>query len=284
MMGKVYLVGAGAGSYEHITLRGARLLAEADIVLADALLDPQLQSLARPGVSWVYVGKRGYRASTPQADICDQLLQAARSHAVVVRLKGGDPSLYARSEEELLHLHAHGVATEVVPGITAALAAAAQTQRPLTRRGAGRSVALATASSKETRGANGKAHAGLETGLEVNSDIANDLQPPRADTVVFYMVGQQLAQTQRKLLAQGWPSGTPVLAVSRAGYPDGKSSEHTLATLTQALLVHGDRPTVVTVGVGAQACSHKPKIERYTEAAFIEPLQTSTPSLLTTAS
>lgn len=231
-LGTVYLVGAGAGSYEYITLKGARLLAQADIVFADALLDTHLKTLIGANTRWIDVGKRGYRASASQNDIDCQLLEAAKNHTTVVRLKGGDPSLYARSEEELAFLHAHGVSTEVVPGITAALAAAASTQRPLTRRGAGRSVALVTASTKP-------------------SNAYSEVALPNADTLVFYMVGQQMAITAQRLIRQGWSKNTPTLVVSRAGYTDAKASEHVLCDLVQPILLHAGRPTVVTIGLGA---------------------------------
>jgi uroporphyrin-III C-methyltransferase len=148
-----------------------------------------------------------------------------------VRLKGGDPGVFGRLEEELQALAAHGIPCEVVPGITAALAAAADLQRPLTRRGRGRSVSLATAMSRE--GLGNAAH--------------------RADTAVYYMAGRQLAALGRRLLVAGWPADTPVCVVSRAGWPDVLASDHTPATLASAALLHAGRPTVVAVGTGARA-------------------------------
>ncbi|HEX6363534.1 MAG TPA: SAM-dependent methyltransferase, partial [Albitalea sp.] len=115
-------------------------------------------------------------------------------------------------------------------GVTAATAAAAETQRPLTRRGSGRSVSLTTAMTR--------------TGA---------LQGSRtADTEVFYMAGKQLAALSRRLVEAGWPTDTPVLVVSRAGWPDALASDHTVATLARASLLHAGRPTVVTVGAGAR--------------------------------
>jgi uroporphyrin-III C-methyltransferase len=126
-------------------------------------------------------------------------------------------------------VRAAGIECEVVPGVTAALAAAAAMQRPLTRRGGGRSVSLSTAMTQD---------AGLVVGRH-------------ADTEVFYMAGKQLAALARRLLAAGWPADTPALAVSRAGWPDELGSEHSVATLGDATVLHSGRPTVVTVGVGA---------------------------------
>jgi len=227
-MGRVVFVGAGPGAADLITLRGARALAQADVVLFDALTDPALRELA-PHAAWVHVGKRGFADSTGQATINALLVRHARTAGVVVRLKGGDPSVFGRLEEELEALQAAGIASEVVPGVTAALAAAAQTRRPLTRRGRGRSVALTTAMTRE-----GTLRAGHA-----------------ADTEVFYMAGRQLAALARRLREAGWADETPVCVVSRAGWPDALASSHRVATLGQATVLHAGRPTVVTVGAGA---------------------------------
>jgi len=228
--GRVIFVGAGPGAADLITLRGARALAQADVVLHDALTDPALRDLA-PQARWIDVGKRGFCDSTGQTRINALLVTHARRAAVVVRLKGGDPSVFGRLEEELEALAEAGIASEVVPGVTSALAAAAALQRPLTRRGRGRSVSLTTAMTR-----------------------AGDLQATRtADTEVFYMAGRQLAALGRRLREAGWPAHTPVAVVSRAGWPDQIGSDHTVATLAQAALLHSGRPTVVTVGVGAAA-------------------------------
>jgi siroheme synthase len=153
--GRVVFVGAGPGQADLITLRGAQRLGEAEVVLFDSLADPALRELA-PKARWIDVGKRGFRgvphgSSEPGAENTGQdtinalLVKHAQSGARVVRLKGGDPSVFGRLEEELEALAAAGIESEVVPGVSAALAAAAATQRPLTRRGSGRSVALTTA-------------------------------------------------------------------------------------------------------------------------------------------
>lgn len=229
-LGRVIFIGAGPGSADLITVRGARLLATADVVLFDALTDPALRDFA-PRARWLDVGKRGFCDSTGQATIDALLVKMAQQHAVVVRLKGGDPSIFGRLEEELEALAAAGIASEVVPGVTAAIAAAAATQRPLTRRGKGRSVSLTTAMSQS-----GELSAGRH-----------------ADTEVFYMAGRQLGKLGRALRAAGWPLNTPVSVVSRAGWPDCLASSHVLADLAAASVLHAGRPTVVTVGVGAAA-------------------------------
>jgi len=242
---RVVFIGAGPGVADLITVRGARRLAEAEVVLFDALTDPALRDLA-PQARWVDVGKRGFGHATGQAAINALLVDEAGRHAHVVRLKGGDPSVFGRLEEEMLALQAAGIGYEVVPGVTSALAAAADTQRPLTRRGSGRSVSLTTAMT----------HLGL-------------LQATRtADTEVFYMAGRQLAALADKLREAGWAGDTPVCVVSRAGWPDARTSEHSVDTLAQATPLHADRPAVVTVGAGATAVAGKttaktPSLERH---------------------
>ena len=233
-MGHVVFIGAGPGAADLITLRGAARLAQADVVLYDALTDPALRKLA-PKARWLHVGKRGFCDSTAQTTINALMVKHALEVDVVVRLKGGDPSVFGRLEEELDALTRAGIACEVVPGVTAAIAAAADTQRPLTRRGtlgpAGRSVSLTTAVTRN----------GALPALR------------HADTEVFYMAGKQLGALSRRLRSAGWSNDTPASVVSRAGCSDMRYSDHTLLTLAQASMLHAGRPTVVTVGAGACA-------------------------------
>jgi uroporphyrin-III C-methyltransferase len=239
--GKVIFIGAGPGAADLITLRGARWLGRADVVLFDALTDPALRDMA-PQARWINVGKRGFADSTGQATINALLVKHALDGRTVVRLKGGDPSVFGRLEEELIALRQANVACEVVPGVTAAIAAAAATQRPLTRRGNGRSVSLTTAMTAAPSDASATT---MPPGERVRASRT-------ADTEVFYMAGKQLAALSRKLLAAGWPADTPVSVVSRAGWPDQLASDHTVSTLPRASVLHAGRPTVVTVGEGAR--------------------------------
>lgn len=253
---RVVFIGAGPGEADLITVRGARALAQAKVVLFDALADPGLRDLA-PSAAWVDVGKRGY-SGKPGSDFNGQtrinhlLVEHARAvgsehgaDATVARLKGGDPSLFGRLEEELHALREAGISSEVIPGVTSALAAAAATQRPLTRRGTGRSVSFTTAMTRT-----GDLQCGMGPGQ-------------RADTEVFYMAGRQLAPLSKGLLDAGWPADTEVSVVSRAGWPDMRHTQHTVGTLDEASLVHAGRPTLVIVGAGAtdlplQPLSHIP--------------------------
>ena len=238
--GRVAFVGAGPGQADLITLRGAQRLAEARVVLVDALVDPALREMA-PQARWLHVGKRGYTDSTTQQAINALLVKCAReagSGGLVVRLKGGDPSIFGRLEEELEAMAEAGIECEVVPGVTAALAAAASARRPLTRRGEGRSVSFATAMSATSSHTDDALQAGR-----------------RADTEVFYMAGKQLAGLARKLIAAGWPALTPACVTSRAGWPDELCSDHDVATLARASMLHAGRPTVVVIGAGARPMS-----------------------------
>lgn len=228
-MGRVVFIGAGPGAADLITVRGAQRLAEAQVVLYDALTDTALQQYA-PKAVWLHVGKRGFRPdSTHQEQINALLVQHARNATSVVRLKGGDPSIFGRLEEELEALTLAGIDCEVVPGVTSALAAAAASLRPLTRRGNGRSLSLTTAMTR----------------------TGEMLATRTADTEVYYMAGKQLAALSERLLEAGWPPVTPVNVVSRAGWPDSLQSDHTVATLAEASDRHADRPAVVVVGAGA---------------------------------
>jgi uroporphyrin-III C-methyltransferase len=165
------------------------------------------------------------------------MVKHADAGSTVVRLKGGDPSVFGRLEEELETLAQAGIECEVVPGVTAALAAAAASQRPLTRRGTGRSVSLSTAMTRD-----------------------GELQASRsADTEVFYMAGKQLAALSRRLISAGWAPDTPACVVSRAGWPDQLLSDHTVASLSHAALLHAGRPSVVTVGAAARPVNALPR-------------------------
>lgn len=255
-VGRVAFVGAGPGQADLITMRGAQRLAQAAVVLSDALADPALRALA-PQARWLHVGKRGFADSTGQEAINALLIKCARelgANGLVVRLKGGDPSVFGRLEEELQAMGAVGIACEVVPGVTAALAAAASAQRPLTRRGAGRSVSFATAMTADAADAQA-----LPAGRS-------------ADTEVFYMAGKQLAALSRKLVRAGWPGETEACVVSRAGWPDELTSDHTVGTLARASMLHAGRPTVVVVGAGARPLH---KVESLASEATRAPWVTS---------
>jgi uroporphyrin-III C-methyltransferase len=228
--GKVYIVGAGPGAADLITLRGAEVLARADIVFHDALVQPATLALA-PGAEKIAVGKRCGRFVTAQQFICKRLVDAARKHHVVVRLKGGDPMLFGRAHEEIAALEAAGIPYEVVPGVTAALAAAAEAGISLTQRGAARSVALVTARVGEG---------------EAPSEWAKNAAA--ADTAVIYMGAGEAEFVAAELIAAGAPRDLPVLVVENASLPDTRRIALKLAELPR-ISQHGlTGPAVIMLG------------------------------------
>ncbi|HEY4075133.1 MAG TPA: uroporphyrinogen-III C-methyltransferase [Herbaspirillum sp.] len=229
--GKVYLIGAGPGAADLITVRGARLLAQADVVLHDALVTEDMLALC-PQAKRISVGKRSGQRSTAQHAINRLLVECAEKYALVVRLKGGDPMLFGRADEELTALESHGIEVEVVPGITAALAAAAASRQPLTKRGVSRSVALFTSST-----------APEETQL---------VQMPVGDTLVQYMGGREGTATARKLLALGFSPATPVVVVENCSRPDQQVQRLILAELELGL-TRFSGPVLVMIGAALAA-------------------------------
>ena len=187
-LGKVYLVGAGPGAADLITVRGAKLLAQADIVFHDALIEPEMLGLCPQAIK-VAVGKRCGKLSLAQHFINKRLVDAAKQYPTVVRLKGGDPMLFGRADEELQALKNAGIAVEVIPGITAALAGAASLQQSLTLRGVSRSVAFVTLAQATENTAKSK--------TEVSR---GPIQHPMADTLVYYMGRKDAANIAKQLI------------------------------------------------------------------------------------
>lgn len=200
-MATVYLVGAGPGDPELMTRKAWRLLGEAQVVLHDALMDVDGMRLAAPDAMWVNVGKRCDGTSVDQAFICRSIVGYAKRGLRVVRLKGGDPTVFGRLSEELEACRTAGLAAEVVPGVTSACAAAADLQASLTLRGVSRSVAFVT--PRVSR----KEHALDNEWLQVSL---------AAQTVVLYMAGKQAGRIAQELIAGGKSVTTPVCVVENA--------------------------------------------------------------------
>lgn len=227
---KVYLIGAGPGAPDLITVRGAEILGRADIVFYDALVHPDTLAHA-PGAKKVAVGKRCSRISTDQRFINRNLVEAARKYQAVVRLKGGDPMLYGRAHEEIAALKKAGIEYEIVPGVTAALGASAEVGVSLTRRGLSRSVVFVTPRVGE----------GEEAADWAKSVLA-------ADTAVLYMAAGQAAQISAALLAQGLPAAIPAVVVEKATLPGSRKICTTLSGLRDAeqWSLHG--PALIFLG------------------------------------
>lgn len=221
-LGKVYLVGAGPGAVDLITVRGAKLLEQADVVFYDALVDPAMLELCSQAIQ-VAVGKRCGKLSSAQHFINKRLVDAAHKHQVIVRLKGGDPMLFGRADEEIQTLKAAGIEVSVVPGITAALAGAASIQQSLTLRGVSRSVAFVTLAQ------------GTENVPEANS--TSPISNPNADTLVYYMGRKDAARIAKQLIEQNTQgfskhtSDTPVQILEAVSTTRERQWTSTLAEL-----------------------------------------------------
>ncbi|RTH19424.1 uroporphyrinogen-III C-methyltransferase, partial [Thermus scotoductus] len=197
MRGKVYLVGAGFGGPEHLTLKALRVLEEAEVVLHDRLVHPGVLALAKGEL--VPVGKEGYGEKTPQEAITERLIALARAGRTVARLKGGDPMVFGRGGEEALALRRAGIPFEVVPGVTSAVGALSALGLPLTHRGLARSFAVAT---------------GHDPALPL----------PQADTLVLLMPLHALGGLKERLLER-FPPETPLALLARVGLP-GEAVQH----------------------------------------------------------
>ena len=185
--GKVYLVGAGPGAADLITVRGAKLLEKADVVFHDALVEPEMLALCPQAIK-APVGKRCGKLSSAQHFINKRLVDAAKQYKTIVRLKGGDPMLFGRADEEIQALKQLGIEVEVVPGITAALAGAASLQQSLTLRGVSRSVAFVTLAQA------------TEESNHAENNQTQPMQNPSADTLVYYMGRKDATKIAQQLI------------------------------------------------------------------------------------
>ena len=229
--GIVYLVGAGPGAADLLTLRAHRLLGEADVIVHDRLIGEDVLDMARRDADRIYVGKARANHCVPQDGINDLLIRLAREGRKVVRLKGGDPFVFGRGGEEAEALAAAGIAFEVVPGVTAALACAAQAGIPLTHRDETRSVTLATGHTK-----NG----------QLDLDFA---QLVRGGTIAVYMGIVTLPLLRTGLFDAGLDPATPAALVERGGTRAQRVLTGTLDTLVQeATAWSTGGPTLVMIG------------------------------------
>ncbi len=225
-LGKVYLVGAGPGAADLITVRGAKLLEKADIVFHDALVDPAMLDLCPQAIK-VPVGKRCGKLSSAQHFINKRLVDAAEKHQIIVRLKGGDPMMFGRADEEIQALKQAGIEVEVVPGITTALAGAATIQQSLTLRGISRSVAFVTLAQANEDTANTASGA-----AEKPENQNHPLQHPNADTLVYYM-GRKDASNIAKQLINGNSQHTRDTPVHVLEAVSTKNERHWSSTLSE---------------------------------------------------
>jgi uroporphyrin-III C-methyltransferase len=232
--GVVYLVGAGPGAADLITMRGLRILQTADVVLHDALIAPALLLEAKPEAELIHVGKRGYCiGSTRQETINDALVRLARAGKAVCRLKCGDPCVFGRGGEEGEILAEAGVPFEIIPGVTSAMGACASAAIPLTHRDVGQAVALVTGHHDPDS---------PECTLDWNA-------LSRIPTVVFYMAVRHIAKIASRLSDSGVSPETPAAVIESATLPAQKvliASLQEISHLTETAAIQG--PAVFVVG------------------------------------
>ena len=237
MAGKAYLVGAGPGDPELLTLKAVRILKTAEVVLHDDLISPEVLAFIPPTAQGHDVGKRCGRKSVSQQEINELLVNYSLLGLRVVRLKGGDPFIFGRAGEEIEALRKVGVDVEVVPGITAALGVASSVQIPLTHRDLSSALLFITGHHAKTGGAeHWPAH------------ISPDA------TLVVYMPGYEYEATASTLVQKGLRTETPVAIVSQATWPQEHVHHTTLAELH--LAPHLPSPTLLVVGEVVRLADH----------------------------
>ncbi|MGI4801610.1 MAG: uroporphyrinogen-III C-methyltransferase [Janthinobacterium lividum] len=234
--GHVWLAGAGPGDRGHLTLYALCGLIQADVIVYDALVDPGVLDLARPGAELEFAGKRGGRPSIHQSDISARLVTLARAGQRVLRLKGGDPYVFGRGAEEALVLAQQNVPFRIVPGLTAGLAGLAAAGIPATMRGVNQAIVLATGHSAEGEP---DPVASLDW-----SALARLGQP-----IVLYMSVRNLPAIAARLIDGGMSPDTPAAAISRAASPDQTLLAGTLGTLPGLLQTHRlPTPALIVIG------------------------------------
>ena len=230
--GRAALVGAGPGDPELITLKGARLLREADVLVYDNLVGDGLLELVSPTAERIFVGKMAGNHTLPQDDICQLLVDKARAGKFVVRLKGGDPFVFGRGGEELEVLLAAGIDVEIVPGVTAALGAAASFGFPLTHRDHAQSCVFVTGHLKDH-----------------SVDLNWQALAQSNQTIVIYMGVTGLETISAQLQAAGLSGETPAALIYRATWPNQRIYPCRLATLPETARANRVKPpSLIVIG------------------------------------
>lgn len=229
----VYLIGAGPGDPELITVRGQRILQEADVILHDRLISPDLLTLAKPDALIIDVGKHAEGKTTPQERINQLLVKHGQAGKCVARLKGGDPFVFGRGGEEVQACQAASIKVEVIPGVTSAIAAPAYAGVPVTHRDVSTSFVVVT---------------GHEHPDKAESTV-NYAALAQLETLVFLMGVRRLPEITASLMAHGRDPQTPVICVEWGTYPQQRTVSGTLATIT-AIAQEQDlkAPAVIVIG------------------------------------
>lgn len=233
-MGKVYLVGAGPGDPGLLTVKGKALLEHADAVVYDALVSPPILAMINPQAERIDGGKRRGRHTKAQTETTALLIALAHRHAVVVRLKGGDPFVFGRGGEEMADLVAAGIEVEVVPGITAGIAAPAYAHIPVTHRDYSSSVTFVT---------------GHEAAGKYRPDINWTAIAQGSETIVIYMGVHNLPNIIPQLLGGGLPDTTPIALIRWGTRPEQAELRGTLATIVQQVQeTNFEAPAIAVIG------------------------------------
>jgi len=227
----VLLVGAGPGDPDLLTIKALRALQNADIILHDSLVGPEILRLAAEDAELIDVGKRCGKHSSPQTRINQLLVECARTGKRVVRLKGGDPMIFGRATEEMDALKAANIPFEIIPGITTATAAAASIQTSLTKRGTARSLHFLTGH-------------GAEDGLPAHDWVS---LTKSGGTLVIYMGSQTLSGLASHLIEAGMPPTMPAIAIENATLPTQQTTTATISTLPRHL-GRPRGPTIILIG------------------------------------
>jgi uroporphyrin-III C-methyltransferase len=234
IVGKVYLVGAGPGDPGLLTLKGKGLLECADVVIYDALVSAEIIAGVNPLAEKIDAGKRMGRHSLLQNETTELLIEKAKEHPIVVRLKGGDPFVFGRGGEEMEDLLAAGISVEVVPGVTSGIAAPAYAGIPLTHRNYSSSVTFVTGHEMA-----GKYRPGVNWGAIAHS----------AETIVVYMGVHNLDRITHELIAAGLPGETPIALVRWGTTPQQEELIATLDTVVTQIEQRGfSAPAIAVIG------------------------------------
>lgn len=237
-MSHVFLIGAGPGDPELLTLKALRRLASADVVLYDSLVDVRILDMAPSAARLIDVGKRCGRHSASQSEICRLLVAEALAAQVVVRLKGGDPMVFGRATEEMDALRAHGIPFEIIPGVTAATAAAATLELSLTKRGVARSMHFLTGH-------------GADGGLPAHDWVS---LVKSGGTLVIYMGSQTLGGMAAHFIEAGMEPDMPAIAIENASLAQQRTLRGTIASLPRLVgRAAATGPILIMIGEAIRA-------------------------------
>ena len=230
-MGIVYLTGAGPGDIELLTLKAAKVIKKADVIIYDRLANPEILNMCKNGCEFVYVGKEDGKHILPQDKINEVIYQSSLKYEIVVRLKGGDPFVFGRGGEEGIYLKERGVEFEIIPGITSAISVPAYAGIPVTHRGISASFRVVTGHEAPNK----------ESGQIPWENFKTD------DTIVFLMGLHNLENITKKLIEIGKPRDFPVAVISKGTTPEQKTVVGTLENIT-SLAKSLDTPALIVVG------------------------------------